>query len=73
MLNVIKYFRGHSEAYDGIKACSQLHIYTCEFMNTCEYIETSCLYSDLVLLSISKLQYRNSNSYFSFIISRSSS
>ena len=54
MLNVIKYFN-HLKAYDSIKACSQSHIFTYESINTCEYVETSCLYSDFVLLSISKL------------------
>ena len=31
-------------------------------------METSCLHSGLVFFSISKLQYRNSNSYFSLLL-----
>ena len=63
MLNVMKYFN-HSKAYGDIKTCSQSYFFTYESINTCEYVETSCLYCHLVLLSISNLQYRNSNSHF---------
>ena len=31
-------------------------------------METSCLHSGLVFFSISKLQYRNSNSYFNLLL-----
>ena len=47
VLNVMKYFN-HSEVYDGIKICGQLHFFTYESINTCDNIETSCLHSDLV-------------------------
>ena len=47
VLNVIKYFN-HSEVYDGIKTCSQLHFVTYESINTHDTVETSCLHSDLV-------------------------
>ena len=67
VLNVMKYFN-HSEVYDGIKICSQLHFFTYESINTCDNVETSCLQSDLVFFSISKRQYRNSNSYFNLLL-----
>ena len=67
VLNVMKYFN-HSEVYDGIKICSQLHFFTYESINTCDNVETPCLHSDLVFFSISKLQYRNSNSYFNLLL-----
>ena len=66
VLNVMKYFN-HSEVYDGIKI-SQLHFFTYESTNTCHNEENSCLHSDLVFFSISKLQYRNSNFYFSLLL-----
>ena len=65
VFNVMKYFN-HSEVYDVIKICSQLHFFTCESIIICDNVETSCLHSDLVFLSISKLQYKNSNSYFNY-------
>ena len=37
-------------------------------MNTCDNVETSCLHSDLVFFSISKLQDRNSNSNFNLLL-----
>ena len=55
----MKHFN-HSEVYGGIKTCSQLHFFTYESINTYNTVETSCWHSDLVLFSISKLQYRNS-------------
>ena len=58
----------HSEVYDSIKICSQLHFFTYESINTCHNVETSCLQSDLVFCSISKLQYRNSNSCFNLLL-----
>ena len=64
VLNVMKYFK-HSEVYDGIKTGSQLHFFIYESINTCG---TWCLHSDLVFYSISKLQYRNSNSYFRLLL-----
>ena len=67
LLNVMKYFN-HSEVYDGIKICSQLHFFNYESINTCDTVETSCLHSDLVFFSISKLQYRNSNFYFNLLL-----
>ena len=67
VLNVMKYFN-HSEVYDGIKIFIQLHFFTYESINTCDNVETSCLHSDLVFFSISKLQYRNSNSYFNLLL-----
>ena len=67
VLNVMKYFN-HSEVYDGIKICSQLHFFNYESINTCDTVETSCLHSDLVFFSISKLQYRNSNFYFNLLL-----
>ena len=67
VFNVKKYFN-HSEVYDGIKICSQLHFFTYESINTCDNVETSFLHSDLVFFSISKLQYRNSNSYFNLLL-----
>ena len=67
VLNVMKYFN-HSEVYDGIKTCSQLHFFTYESINTCDTMKTSCLHSGLVFFSISKLQYRNSNSYFNLLL-----
>ena len=38
------------------------------YINTCDNEETLCLHSDLVFFSISKLQYRNSNSYFNLLL-----
>ena len=67
VFNVMKYFN-HSEVYDGIKICSQLHFFTYESINTCDNLETSCLHSGLAFFSISKLQYRNSNSYFNLLL-----
>ena len=67
VLNVMKYFN-HSEVYDGIKICSQLHFFTYESIITCDNVETSCLHSDLVFFSISKIQYKNSNSYFNLLL-----
>ena len=67
VLNAMKYFN-HSDVYDGIKICSQLHFFIYETINTCDNVETSCLHSDLVFFSISKLQYRNSNSYFNLLL-----
>ena len=67
VLNVMKYFN-HSEVYDGIKICSQFRFFTYESINTCDNVETSCLHSDLVFFTISKLQYRNSNSYFNLLL-----
>ena len=67
MLNTIKYFN-HSEVYDGVKICSQLHFFTYKSINTCDNIEISCLHSNLIFFSISKLQYRNSNSYFNLLL-----
>ena len=67
VLNVMKYFN-HSEVYDGMKTSGQLHFFTYESINTCDTVETSCLHSDLVFFSISKLQYRNSNSYFNLLL-----
>ena len=67
VLNVIKYFN-HSEVYDGIKIYSQLHFFTYESINTCDNVETSCLHSDLAFFSVSKLQSRNSNSYFNLLL-----
>ena len=67
VLNVMKYLN-HSEVYGGIKTCSQLQFFTYESINTCDTVETSCWHSDIVLFSISKLQYRNSNSYFSLLL-----
>ena len=63
----MKYFN-HSEVYGSIKICSQLHFFTYESINTCDTVETSCLHSDLVFFSISKLQYKNSNSYFNLLL-----
>ena len=63
----MKYFN-HSEVYGGIKTCSQLHFFTYESINTCDTVEILCLHSDLVIFSISKLQYRNPNSYFSLLL-----
>ena len=45
--SVMKCFN-HSEVYDGIKICRQLHFFTCESINTCDNVETPCLHSDLV-------------------------
>ena len=67
VLNIMKYFN-HSEVFDGIKTCSQLHFFAYESTNTCDTVETSCLHSDFVFFSISKLQYRNSNSYFNLLL-----
>ena len=67
VLNFMKYFN-HSEVYDGIKICSQLQFFTYESIITCDNIETSCLHSDLVFFLISKLQYKNSNSYFNLLL-----
>ena len=58
----------HSEVYDGIKTCNHLHFFTYESINSCNTVEISCLHSDLVFFSISKLQYRNSNSYFNLLL-----
>ena len=63
----MKYFN-HSDIYGGIRTCSQLHSFPYESINTCDTVETSCLHSDLVFFSISKLQYRNSNSYFNLLL-----
>ena len=37
VLNVMKYFN-HSEVYDDIKTCSQLHFFTYESINTCDTV-----------------------------------
>ena len=63
-LNVMKYFN-HS---DGIKTCSQSHLFIYESISICDNEETSSVYSDLVFISISKLEYRNSNSYFNLLL-----
>ena len=63
----MNYFN-HSEVHDGLKICSQSNFFTYESLNICDNVETSCLHSDLVFLSISKLQYRNSNSYFNLLL-----
>ena len=60
----MKYFN-HSEVYEGIKTCGQLHFFTYESIKT---VETSFLHSDLVFFSISELQYGNSNSYFNLML-----
>ena len=67
VFKVIKYFN-HSEINDGIKICSQLYFFTFESINICDNVKTSCLDSDLVFSSISKLQYRNSNSYLNLLL-----
>ena len=67
VLIVMKYFN-HSEVYDGIKICSQLHFFTYEPIITYDNVETSCLHSDLVFFSISKLQYKNFNFYFNLLL-----
>ena len=67
VINVMKYFN-HSEVYGSIKTCSLLHFFTYESIKTCNTVETSCLQSDLLFFSISKLQYRNSNSYFNLLL-----
>ena len=71
VLNVMKYFN-HSEVYDSIKICSQLHFFTYESIITCDNVKTSCLHSDLVFFffffSISKIQYKNSSSYFNLLL-----
>ena len=48
--------------------CSQSHFFTYESINACENLETSCLYSDFVFSSISKIRQRNSNSYFNLLL-----
>ena len=45
-----------------------MHFFTYESINTGDNVETLCLHSDLVFFSISKLQYRYSNSYFSLLL-----
>ena len=67
VLNVMKYFK-HSEVYVGVKTYSPLHFFTYESINTCDTREISCLHCDLVFFSISKLQYKNFNSYFSLML-----
>ena len=71
VFNVMKYFN-HSEVCNDIKTCSQSHFFTYESISICDNVETSCLYSDLVFISISKLLYRNSNSYFNLLLLLSS-
>ena len=58
----------HSKVYDSIKTFSKLHFFTYESINRCDTVETSYLHSEFVFFSISKLQYRNSNSYFSLLL-----
>ena len=67
LLNVMKYFN-HSEVYDGIKTCIQLHFFTYESINTCDTVETSNMRFDLAFFLIYKLQYRNYNSYFNLLL-----
>ena len=67
VLNVMKY-SNHSKVYDGIKTGSQSHFFTYESINMFDNVEFLCLQSDLVLFSISKLQYRNSISYFNLLL-----
>ena len=67
VLNVMKYLN-HSEVYDGMKTCGQLHIFTYESVKTSDTVETSCLHSGLAFFLISKLQYRNSNSCFNLLL-----
>ena len=67
VLNVMKYFI-HTEVHDGIKTCSQSRFFTYGSINICDNVETSRFYSDLVFSSISKLQYRNFNSYFNLLL-----
>ena len=47
MFNVKKY-SSNLEAYDSIKTYSQFLFFTYESINICEYVETSCLYSNLI-------------------------
>ena len=63
----MKYFN-HSEVYDGLKICTQLHFFSYESINTCDNVETWSLHSDLSSFSISKLQSRNSNSCFTLVL-----
>ena len=67
----MKYFN-HSEVYGSIKAYDQLHLFTYESINTCGTVETLCLHSHFAFFSISKLQHRNSNSYFNLLLLLSS-
>ena len=67
----MKYFN-HSEVYGSIKAYGQLHLFTYESINTCGTVETLCLHSHFAFFSISKLQHRNSNSYFNLLLLLSS-
>ena len=65
----MKYFND-SEAYDGSKTFSQSYFSTYESLNTCVYVGTSCLYYDLVFLSIlnfstETLIYISINCYYS--------
>ena len=46
----------------------QSHLFTYESINTCECGQISSLYSDLVFLSIFKLQNRISNPYFNLLL-----
>ena len=46
----------------------QLDLITYESINKCEFLETSCLYSGLALLSIFKLQYRKPNFYINLLL-----
>ena len=67
----MKYFN-HSEVYGSIKAYGQLQLFTYESINTCGTVETLCLHSHFAFFSISKLQHRNSNSYFNLLLLLSS-
>ena len=62
----ISHINFSAQCYD--KTCNQSHFLTYESINTCDNAETSCLYSDLVFFPISKLHYRNSNSYFNILL-----
>ena len=50
------------------KIYSQSNFFIYGSINTCDNAETSCLCSGLVFVSISKLQCRNSNSCFNFLL-----
>ena len=66
-LSVMKYFN-HSEAYVCIKTCSQSHLFTNESINTCENVETFCLYYDFFFLPIFKFPYRSFSPYFNILL-----
>ena len=60
---VIYFLTGYSMPYQDFNVCSRSQFFTVELMNKFESLYTSKMHLQTVFLSISKIEYRNSNSY----------